>query len=160
MNTLNRMIGNPLQDESKISGRINAIELGRANQSINRRRPLSPGVGPGKPHANEQLDRLVLYTAPLMPAFALRLSDEKQDAFAKVALQHMQFGTLALLVGSDDEDVPPFVLPIRSRIASLDIEPGGIPDAVLDATAFREFFEAMHSHSEIVLQEFDNAIKD
>lgn len=42
------MLGNTLDDESQISFRIKAVELGRADQTVDAGSTFAPGIGTGK----------------------------------------------------------------------------------------------------------------
>ncbi len=111
-----------------------------------------------RPLLGENLNQLVMYTAPLLPSVALRMEDEQQAAFAAVAIRHEEFGLLALDLSAEEDDELPLALPLRQQLKSVEGESDNIPASVLDARSYREFLDAVLEHSDMILREFDHVI--
>lgn len=107
------------------------------------------------PTITDELDPLMTYVEPLLPAWWNKLTPDDQAAYMGAHERYSPLGLLAMSMSRwarilDDRELP--VLPLRRTR-----EGGGIdrlPDDVLDASGYRELLGAMLQHGRIAIAEF------
>jgi restriction system protein len=110
------------------------------------------------PLVDERMAVLIRYTEPLVPASFTKVDDAGVERLKALLARHDQFGwfvTRFTPIGADIyREVPS--LPVRDRFPEL---AESVPDAVLDATGYREFAKAVIEHGESAIEEFQAVLR-
>jgi hypothetical protein len=111
------------------------------------------------PEVTRRLDPLLTYTEPLLPDAFVDLDDDGKRRFIQVRERHIGLGAVAMMFTTYMQMLSRKIpdLPLRPRFTPL--PPSAVmPSGLLDATAYRDFFEILIASGEHAIAELRQAL--
>ena len=109
------------------------------------------------PTVAARCDPLLTYTEPLLPQWFVGLTPDQRARYAGLKRQYDEFGRIMIAFTPYMRMLHPTAvpkLPLRAHVATAAGSESVVPDAILDATGYREFLDAALAHSDFVVQQF------
>lgn len=95
-----------------------------------------------RPEVTERLDELMELVEPILPRAFDKLSEPAKANFLQLREKHWELGALAMMFTTHFKMIHPDLpdLPLRDRVSS---NATGLPDALLDSTAYGDFLDIL-----------------
>ena len=111
------------------------------------------------PEVTRRLDPLLTYVEPLLPRAFVDLDDDGKQRFIEVRERYIDLGAVAMMFTTYMQMLSPKIpdLPLRPRF--MPSSPSAVmPSGLIDATAYRDFFEILIASGEHAIAELRQAL--